>query len=110
MTMAALYYLLRSRQTGQYLSARQSAGEATSEQGSQVESTQSERYLLLFQRDFEAMSYLNAHAPDLSDRFAVEPHSLNQLKTSLERWGFVGVAFVTDPLEPQVDFMARRLL
>lgn len=100
--MAALYYLLRSRQNGQYLSARQPQPEGTAgEQG---------RYILLFQKDFEAMSYLNAHAPEVGDRFAVEPHSLSQLKTSLERWGFAGVAFVADPLEPQVDFMARRLL
>ncbi len=100
--MAALYYLLRSRQNGQYLAARQPQLEGKpAEQG---------RYLLLFQQDFEAMSYLNAHAPDMGDRFAVESHSLAQLKTSLERWGFAGVALVTDPLEPQVDFMARRLL
>ncbi len=100
--MTALYYLLRSRQNGQYLAARQPNSEG--------EPVEQERYLLLFQRDFEAMSYLNAHAPDMGDRFAVESHSLTQLKTSLERWGFAGVAFVTDPLEPQVDFMAKRLL
>lgn len=100
--MAVLYYLLRSRQSGQYLTARQPHSEG--------ESAGPERYLLLFQKDFEAMSYLSAHAPDLGDRFAVESHSLSQLKSSLERWGFAGVAFVTDPLIPQVDFMARRFL
>ena len=96
----ATYYLLRSRQNGQYLSAQQPDAD---------HSTQT-RYVLLFRQDFEALSYLNAHAPDLSDRFSVEAHSLSQLKASLERWGFAGVAFVTDPLEPQVDFMIRRLL
>lgn len=103
--MVTLYYLLRSRQNGQYLTARQPQAKPPKEG-----TAEPERYLLLFQKDFEAMSYINAHAPDASDRFAVESHSLTQLKTSLERWGFVGVAFVTEPLEPQVDFMARRLL
>lgn len=99
--MVALYYLLRSRQSGQYLAARQPLSGDTIE---------AERYLLLFQKDFEALSYLNAHAPGMGDRFAVESHNLTQLKQSLERWGFAGVGFVIDPLEPQVEFMARRLL
>lgn len=106
--MAALYYLLRSRQNGQYLTARQPAL-SKAEAGDEA-AGQSARYLLLFQQDFDALGYLNAHAPEARERFAVEPHSLTQLKTSLERWGFAGVGFVTDPLMPQVDFLARRLL
>lgn len=106
--MAALYYLLRSRQNGQYLAARQPPAGAS--RADEDKSAPSERYLLLFQQDFEALSYINAHAPEAGDRFAVESHNLTQLKTSLERWGFAGVGFVTDPLLPQVDFLARRLL
>jgi hypothetical protein len=121
--MAVIYYLLRSQQNGQYLAARPPSGAGNDLQdqapqaqgsqkiqGSQAQEPQTQRYLLLFQQDFEALSYINAHAPEARDRFAVESHNLNQLKTSLERWGFAGVAFVTDPLEPQVDFLARRLL
>lgn len=110
--MTTIYYLLRSQHNGQYLAA-QPPGEAGHELQAQAhpeQAPQPQRYLLLFQQDFEALSYINAHAPDMRDRFAVESHNLSQLKTSLERWGFAGVAFVTDPLEPQVDFLARRLL
>jgi hypothetical protein len=100
--MAVIYYLLRSQQNGQYLAARQPINPG--------DEPLDRPYLLLFQQDFEALSYINAHAPEFRDRFTIESHNLNQLKASLERWGFAGVAFVTDPLEPQVDFLARRLL
>ncbi len=95
------YYLLRSRQNGEYVAARQPG---------KTEDAPTQRYVLIFQQDHEALSYLNAHAADVSDRFAVEMNSLKQLKTSLERLGFAGVGLVSDPLVPQVDFMERRLL
>lgn len=116
--MAVVYYLLRSRQSGQYLFARQpsapgpkrSAPSPTAERSPEQPSDQATRYLLLFQQDFDGLSYLNAHAPDLGDRFALETSTLPQLKAALERWGFGGVALVSDPLEPRLDFLNRDLL
>ncbi len=95
------YYLLRSRQNGDYVVARQPG--KTEDDGVQ-------RYLLLFRQDHEALMYLNTHAWEMRDRFAIEMSSLQQIKLTLERLGFTGVGFVSDPLIPQVDFMDRRRL
>lgn len=95
------YYLLRSRQNGDYIAARQPA---------KTEDEPPQRYVLLFKHDHDAMGYLNAHAGDVSDRFAVEMSPLKQIKLTLERLGFTGVGFVSDPLVPHVDFMERRFL
>ncbi|NJN30786.1 MAG: hypothetical protein HC824_10450 [Synechococcales cyanobacterium RM1_1_8] len=114
--MATIYYLLRSKQNGRYLSGREPMGDRQLGEKQREDRHPGEQppeqaqFLMLFQQDFEALSYLNAHAPEVSDRFTLEPHNLQQLKASLERWGFAGVAFVTDPLEPRVDFLARRFL
>lgn len=86
------YYLIRSRNDGQYITAR--AGD--------------NQYILLFQQDFEAYSYLNTHAPDLTQKFAVETLVGSQLSALLNRWGYQGVALVQDPLIPRVEFMARE--
>ena len=93
------YYLLRSRQNGEYIAARQPA---------QTEDQPPQRYVLLFKHDHDAMGYLNAHAAEVSDRFAVEMSSLRQIKPMLERFGFTGIGFVSDPLVPHVDFMEQR--
>lgn len=95
--MSNLYYLLRSRKDGRYLSA-------------QPDRDRPSTYLLLFQRDFDALGYLQAHAPEVSDRFAVETLASNQLRDMLKRWGYEGVGLVADPLTPQVDFLKRELL
>jgi hypothetical protein len=115
--MAMVYYLLRSRQSGQYLFARQpsapplAAGQlAAGQPEAQARAEQAIRYLLLFQQDYDGLSYLNAHAPELSDRFALESSTMAQLRATLERWGFGGVALVSDPLEPRLDFLNRDLL
>ncbi len=99
--MEGSYYVIRSRQTGEFLTARQPA--KTADEPLQ-------RYLLLFHQDHEALSYLNAHAAGLSDRFAVEHNAVAQLKPLIDRWGFAGVGLVSDPLVPIVDFMERRFL
>jgi len=87
-----LYYSLRAKQTGTYLSARPPQGKDT------------ERFLLVFSADYDALTYLNAHAPDVQDRFAVETLAAAALKQVLQRWGFRGMGMVTDPRLPTVDF------
>lgn len=87
-----LYYSLRAKQTGTYLSARPPQGNDT------------ERFLLVFRADYDALAYLNAHAPDVQDRFAVEALSTPSLKQVLQRWGFQGMGMVSDPRLPTVDF------
>ncbi|EAW39302.1 hypothetical protein [Lyngbya sp. PCC 8106] len=87
-----IYYLLRSRVDGQYVSARPNPD---SVQG----------FLLLFSEDFEALSYLNKHASDVADRFSVESISGSQLKGILQRWGFTGIAMVKDSTGPVMEFM-----
>lgn len=83
------YYLLRAKQDGRHLAARE--GDKT--------------YLLLFTADYDALSYLNAHAKEMCDRFAIEPIVATQLKDTLSRWGFTGIGLVRDPLIPRIDFM-----
>jgi hypothetical protein len=86
-----IYYLIRSRQTGQYLFASQGA----------------DRYLLIFREDFDARSYLSHHAGDRSAEFVTEAQSLNQARSLLERWSFAGLGRVSDPLPPSIDFLGR---
>lgn len=89
------YYLILSRAEGRYLVAQHNInddGAPTS-------------YLLMFREHFDALSYLNAHASDFADRFAVESVSGTQLKNLLKRWGFTGVGIVQDPLVPQIEFL-----
>lgn len=92
--MAEVFYLVRSRQDGRYLTARPEAL-AEGQPG----------YLLLFQEHFEALTYLNTHAPGVSDRFSVESLPSSQVGAVLKRWGFGGVGIVRDPLIPNVQFM-----
>jgi len=92
--LSQLYYVLRSRQDGQYLAARDQA--------------QNQRYLLLFTADYDALSYLNAHAPDAAEHFAVASVTSVQLKTVLDRWGYQGMGLVKDPRLPRIEFMARQ--
>lgn len=91
--MIKTHYLIRSRVDGRYLTARLKA--EASEAG----------YLLLFQQDYEALSYLNTHARDVASRFAVESLPESQLKGLLKRWGFKGVGLVQDSLEPRIQFL-----
>ena len=94
--LATTHYLLRSKQDGQYLVARLRKGES--------ESLAS--YLLLFKESYDALSYINTHAQDLANNFSVETLSGTQLKGLMQRWGFAGIGLVSEPLEPQVQFLA----
>lgn len=89
---AQVYYLLRAKADGRYLSAHP-----------HPDTTQA--YILLFSEQFEALSYLNKYAADLASEFAVESITGSQMKGILQRWGFGGIAFVEDPLLPKVEFM-----
>ncbi|MBX2863554.1 MAG: hypothetical protein KTR27_08360 [Leptolyngbyaceae cyanobacterium MAG.088] len=90
------YYLLRSTHDGQYLVAKPRNIE------------NSKGFLMLFNADYEALSYVNQHAAEVANRFAVEPISGQQLKQMMDRWGYEGVGVVNDPLVPQIDFLRKQ--
>lgn len=90
--LSQTFYLLRSRADGKYISACPNPDTVAS-------------FLLLFREDYDALSYLNTHAADFADRFAVESISSPQIKKLLERWGFQGVGIVQDPLQPNIEFL-----
>lgn len=92
-----IFYLLRSKTDGKYLVAR--ANEDTDLE--RVEMS----YLLLFREHFDALSYLNKYAGDVSNRFAVESIPGSQLPSVIKRWGFGGVGIVQDPLLPRIEFL-----
>ncbi|MCX7596569.1 MAG: hypothetical protein N2235_23035 [Fischerella sp.] len=88
-----IYYLVRSKTDGSYLTARPNSEELG--------------YLLIFREHFDALSYLNTHARELADRFAVESLPGSQLGSLLKRWGFSGLAVVSDPLVPKIEFLQQ---
>ncbi len=90
-----IHYLLRSTFDGQYVTARIENPENQS----------AKNYLLLFKQDYEALSYVNTHAPDVASRFAVESVTDSQLKNQLKRWGYDGIGLVQEPLEPRIQFL-----
>ena len=96
--LAQPYYLLRSKSSGQYLVARPPVEGGHPEQPNPP-------YLLLFVADFDALSYLNAHAQTLAPQFSVEYCDRRQIKAIADRWSYVGVGIVNDPLVPRVEFM-----
>ena len=88
-------YLIRSKQDGKYLVARmprQSGTEAS--------------YLLVFQHDYDAISYINSHGREYSDRLTVETASPMQLKGLMQRWDYNGFGIVKDPLLPEIQFVS----
>ncbi len=89
-----VYYIIRSRVDGKYLAAI-------------PDPDGSDRYLLLFKEDFDALSYLNKYASDLKDRLQVESIPSSQLSPILQRWGYSGIGLVGDPLLPRIEFMKR---
>ncbi|BAZ38016.1 hypothetical protein NIES4101_39500 [Calothrix sp. NIES-4101] len=91
--MTEIYYLIRSKTDGKYLAARPDDHEKS--------------YLLLFNEDFDAMSYLNTHAGDLANKLGVESISGSQISGLMKRWGFVGIGIVSDPLLPKIEFLQR---
>lgn len=94
--LSSIHYLVRSKLDGQYLVARLKAGESPKEAS----------YLLVFQEDFQALSYLNTHAAHIANQFAVESLPATQLKGVLQRWGFQGIGLVNEPLEPKIQFLS----
>ncbi|KYC40044.1 hypothetical protein WA1_29240 [Scytonema hofmannii PCC 7110] len=90
-----VYYLLRSKADGRYLVARPNPDDAST-------------YLLLFRENFDALSYLNAHAAEVANRFSVESLPSAQLGSLLQRWGFTGVGIVSDPLVPNIEFLQQK--
>ncbi|MGG6240870.1 hypothetical protein ACQ4N7_19790 [Nodosilinea sp. AN01ver1] len=97
--VSQLYYLLRSRADGSYLVARP--------HGSSPDQPPPTGFLLVFTADYDALSYLNAHAPELSDKFAIETITASSLKPLINRWDFQGLGMVSDPRLPQVEFFNR---
>lgn len=98
--VSQLYYLLRSRADGSYLVARPH-GRGNPDQPLPT------GFLLVFIADYDALSYLNAHAPELSDKFAIETITASSLKPLINRWDFQGLGMVNDPRLPQVEFFNR---
>lgn len=88
-------YLIRSKQDGKYLVARmpESSGSEAS-------------YLLVFSQDYDALSYINAHGQEFSDRLTVETASPTQLKGLMSRWKYAGFGIVKDPLLPKIQFVS----
>jgi hypothetical protein len=100
--VSQLYYVLRSRVDGQYLAARPQVD--TPPDPNQPPPA---GFLLVFTADYDALSYLNAHAPELSSKFAVETIMASNLKSLLARWNFQGLGMVDDPRLPRVEFFKR---
>ncbi|WP_353930626.1 hypothetical protein WJM97_20540 [Okeanomitos corallinicola TIOX110] len=88
--LAQIYYIIRSKTDGKYLTAK-------------IDEDKS-GYLLLFKEDFDALSYLNTHAADLANRLTVESLPGTQIGSLLKRWGFAGMGIVNDPLLPNIEF------
>jgi hypothetical protein len=61
----------------------------------------------VFTADYDALSYINAHAPELRDKFGVETVMASNLKGLMERWNFQGLGMVNEPRLPEVDFFNR---
>ncbi|PZV06401.1 MAG: hypothetical protein DCF32_09950 [Leptolyngbya sp.] len=98
--VSQLYYLLRSRADGSYLVARPHGV-------GRPDRPLPTGFLLVFTADYDALSYLNAHAPELSDKFAIETITASSLKPLINRWNFQGLGMVNDPRLPQVEFFNR---
>ena len=96
-----IFYLIRSKQDGQYLVARPRLAE-------QPEPQNYPGFILLFKEYSDALSYLNTHAGDMIDRFAVETLAGSQLGNLMKRWGFTGMGIVQDPLIPRVEFLQHN--
>jgi hypothetical protein len=100
--VSQLYYVLRSRIDGQYLAARPHTDTPPN-----PDQPPPAGFLLVFSADYDALSYLNAHAPELSDKFGVETVMASNLKSLMGRWNFQGLGMVNDPRIPEVEFFNR---
>ncbi len=102
--LSETFYLVRSKQNGQYLVARPHRAEANSAASNTPEKADP-GFLLMFKEYADALSYLNTHGKDVVDQFGVESLAGTQIGTMLKRWGFSGVGIVQDPLLPRVEFL-----
>jgi hypothetical protein len=91
------HYLIRSKTDGRYLVARL-----------QGNTDQDIDYILLFKEHYDALSYLNTHAPEVADKFGVESVISSQLNTILQRWGYQGIGVVEEPIEPRIQFLKQK--
>lgn len=98
--LSEIFYLIRSKTDGQYLVARPRPA-------SHPEDQPDPGFLIMFREHADALSYLNTHAGEVANRFAVESLPGSQLKALLKRWGFRGIGMVQDPLLPQIEFMLQ---
>jgi hypothetical protein len=99
---AEQFYVVRSKQTGQYLLARPQLADP-----SEADLNNPKEFLLTFREHADALTYLNRFAESSAAAFAVEAIAGSQVGKVLTRWGYHGIALVSDPLVPQVDFMVR---
>lgn len=90
---ATLYYTLRSRADGNYLTAH-------------PDPDSPHKYLLVFAEHYEALSYLNTHGPAVVQHFMVESVGKSQIRGILDRWQYQGIGVVQDPLLPRIEFMS----
>ncbi len=95
--LSQIYYLLRSKKDGQYLAVHP-----------QTDTEPTAGYLLLFREDYAALSYLNTHAEDIAQWFSVESIAATQLSGLFQRWGFIGIGIVDDPLPPTIKFLTQQ--
>lgn len=98
--VSQVYYIIRSRADGTYLVARPKSTD-------NPDRPLPPGFLLLFREDYDALSYLNTHAGEMRDRFAVESVPATQIEGLLNRWNFDGIGFVEDPLLPRVSFLKQ---
>jgi len=117
-----IYYVLRSRKDGQYVSADPRRRSPTSQDAasqrptapddadtqSNPASQAASGFLIVFQEHADGLTYLNTHAPELAGEFAVESLTQSQLMQLMQRWQFSGLGLVSDPLLPRVQFMQRQ--
>lgn len=103
--LSQAYFLIRSIRDGRPLVARP----RTSSPSSSSSESQPEAFLLLFQEKTDAMSYLNAHAGDLSRHFGIESVNRTQLPNILSRWNYRGIGLVDDPLVPKIEFLVQNV-
>jgi hypothetical protein len=89
---SVLYYVLRSLANSNYLTAHPNPDTAVA-------------YLLVFQEQFDALSYLNTHGREVTEQFQVETLPAQQLRGVLNRWQLNGIGLVQDPLLPRIEFL-----
>lgn len=91
-------YLIRSKKDGKYLVAR-----LPDKSGLEVS------YLLVFEQDYDALSYINSHGKEYREQLTVETASPTQLKALMQRWDYHGFGIVKDPLIPDIQFVVRQI-